>query len=228
MQDNEMQNGDAAGAETVQTEAGGVAISTPLRALSPLYFYLIVGMVFVADQMSKNWIKATLPGRGGEIPIIGDAFVLSLTYNHGGAWGVLPHGNSLFVIFASFAIVALTIAYHRMRHLELFVGTAFALALGGALGNLLDRLRFGSVVDFFYAKIINFPIFNVADSAITVGIFLLLIHFLRTAKDEKEVGKEVKKEVGKEEVGEEPNTNQARVGLEAGSEASSQANTQSS
>ncbi len=215
-----MQNGVAAEAETVQKKADRGAVVTPTRALSPLYFYLIVGMIFVADQMSKNWIKATLPGRGGEIPILGDAFVLSLTYNHGGAWGVLPHGNGLFVIFASFAIVALTIAYHRMRHLELFVGTAFALALGGALGNLLDRLRFGSVVDFFYVKIINFPIFNVADSAITVGIFLLLIHFLRTAKEEVEEVKEVKEvqEPGSESVStpaakqEEPSVTTTAVG----------------
>ena len=83
-----------------------------------------------------------------------------------------------------FAIVALLIAYHRMQRIELFVGTAFALALGGALGNLLDRLRFGSVIDFFNVKIINWPIFNVADSAITVGIILLLLHFVRTSREE--------------------------------------------
>ena len=148
------------------------------RALRPVAFYIIVLLVFVSDQASKAWISRTL-ATGGERPIIGDAFVLSLTHNHGGAWGVLPQGNALFIGFAAFAILALLAAYHRMQRIELFVGAAFALALGGALGNLLDRLRFGSVVDFFYVKIINFPIFNVADSAITVGILLLMIHFLR-------------------------------------------------
>lgn len=156
------------------------------RALRPVVFYLIVALVFVSDQASKAWIsKMLVPG--GERPVIGDAFVLSLTHNHGGAWGVLPQGNVLFIVFAAFAILALLAAYHRMRRIELFVGTAFALALGGALGNLLDRLRFGSVVDFFYVKIINFPIFNVADSAITIGIILLLIHFLRTPHTEETV-----------------------------------------
>lgn len=157
----------------------------PQRALRPVMFYLIVALVFFSDQISKAWIKDALPRRpNGEMPIIGDAFLLSLTHNHGGAWGVLPQGNYLFVVFAAFAIVALIIAYHRMQRIELLVGTAFALALGGAAGNLLDRLRYGSVVDFFYVKIINFPIFNVADSAITVGILLLFFHFLRTAREE--------------------------------------------
>ena len=156
-----------------------------VRELRPAMFYMIVALVFVSDQVSKAWIKNTLPARGGEMPVLGNAFLLSLTYNRGGAWSILPHGNNLFIAFAAFAIVALLIAYHRMKRIELFVGTAFALALGGALGNLLDRLRFGSVVDFFYVKIINFPIFNVADSAITIGIILLLLHFLRAPREEE-------------------------------------------
>ena len=63
-----------------------------------------------------------------------------------------------------------------MPYISLHVGTAFALALGGALGNLTDRLRYGYVVDFFHAKIINWPIFNIADSAISLGIVLLMLH----------------------------------------------------
>jgi signal peptidase II len=173
----------------LQTNQSEPAAATPshftVRELRPTMFYIIVVLVFVSDQLSKAWIKNMLPARGGEMPILGNAFLLSLTYNRGGAWGVLPQGNGLFIAFAAFAVIALLVAYHRMKRIELFVGTAFALALGGALGNLLDRLRFGSVVDFFYIKIINFPIFNVADSAITIGIFLLLIHFLRTAREEE-------------------------------------------
>jgi len=62
------------------------------------------------------------------------------------------------------------------------IAGAFALALGGAFGNLVDRLRFGYVVDFFDARIIHWPIFNVADSAISLSIVLLLIHFFRSAR----------------------------------------------
>ena len=156
----------------------------PVRALRPSMFYLIVALVFVSDQLSKMWVMKTLPAMGGERPIFGNAFMLTLAHNQGGAWGVMPHNGIIFILFAAVAIVALMVAYHRMQQIELFVGTAFALALGGAMGNLLDRLRFGSVVDFFNVNIIHWPIFNVADSAITVGIILLLLHFVRSPRED--------------------------------------------
>lgn len=155
----------------------------PIRALRPSLFYLIVALVFLSDQVSKAWILRMLAWEQSR-PILGDAFLLTLTRNTGGAWGLLPRGNALFIAFAVVAVVALLFAYHRMTRVELFVGTAFALALGGALGNLLDRLRYGFVVDFFDARIIRWPIFNIADSAISLGIVLLLIHFLRSAREE--------------------------------------------
>ena len=147
-------------------------------------FYLIVALVFASDQLSKWWVMKTLPAMGGERPIFGNAFLLTLAHNQGGAWGVMPHNGMVFILFAAVAIIALMVAYHRMPQIELFVGTAFALALGGAMGNLLDRLRFGSVVDFFNVNIIHFPIFNIADSAITTGIMLLLLHFARSSKED--------------------------------------------
>jgi len=159
--------------------------NSPSRALRPALFYLIVGVVFASDQLSKLWIQRTMIFSGASRPILGNAFLLTLTQNTGGAWGLLPKGNLLFIIFAVLAVAALLLAYHNMKTIDLFVGAAFALALGGALGNLLDRLRYGYVVDFFEARIIHWPIFNVADSAITLGIVLLLLHFLQSAREEK-------------------------------------------
>lgn len=151
----------------------------PQRGLRPSLFYLIVAIVFLSDQLSKRAIQRTL--QWGETErLFGDAFALTLTKNTGGAWGLLPQGNLLFILFAAVAIVALLFAYHRMPRVDLLVGAAFALALGGAVGNLLDRLRYGYVVDFFDARIIHWPIFNIADSAITLGIVLLLLHFLQS------------------------------------------------
>lgn len=158
---------------------------TAPRALGPATFYVIVLTVFAADQMTKAWMQKTLFWEQSR-PIFGESFLLTLTRNTGGAWGMLPHGNSLFIGFAIAAVFALLFAYYRMAKVELFVGAAFALALGGALGNLLDRLRYGYVVDFFEARIIHWPIFNVADSAITLGIVLLLWHFFRAARTEEE------------------------------------------
>jgi signal peptidase II len=153
------------------------------RALRPGMFYAIALLVFLADQVSKLWIQNTMVW-GQSRPILPGVFALTLTQNTGGAWGLLPQGNGLFIGFAIVAVVALLLAYHRLTRLELPVGTAFALALGGALGNLLDRLRYGYVVDFFDAQIFRWPIFNIADSAISLGIGLLLLHFLLTARAE--------------------------------------------
>jgi len=156
---------------------------TSPAGLRPAYFYGIVLMVFAADQISKALVLRTM-AFGEYRSVIGNSFLLSLTQNTGGAWGLGPSKNWMFAAFAAVAIVALIIAYHRVARGELLVATAFALALGGATGNLLDRLRYGYVVDFFYAKIIHWPIFNIADSAISVGIGLLIVHYLLSMRAE--------------------------------------------
>ena len=164
------------------TDAMPERTSTP-GGLRPLYFYLIVILVFVTDQVSKAMIQRTLTF-GEYRHVFGASFMLTLTQNTGGAWGLLPSGNRVFVVFAAVAIVALLYAYHRIARGDLLVGSAFALALGGAMGNLLDRIRYGYVVDFFDVRIIHWPIFNVADSAISLGIVLLLLHYIRSMRAE--------------------------------------------
>ena len=153
------------------------ASETAKSGLRPLYFYLIVILVFITDQASKAMIQRNMYF-GENHNLIGNSFMLTLTQNTGGAWGILPAGNKVFVWFAAIAIVALLLAYHRIARGDLLVGSAFALALGGAIGNLTDRLRYGYVVDFFDVRIIHWPIFNVADSAISLGIVLLMIQYL--------------------------------------------------
>ena len=155
----------------------------PGGGLRPIYFYLIVILVFVSDQASKALIQRTLMF-GEYRQVFGSSFMLTLTQNTGGAWGLLPSGNKIFVAFAAVAIVSLLYAYHRIARNDLLVASAFALALGGAIGNLTDRLRYGYVVDFFDVRIIHWPIFNVADSAISLGIVLLLAHYLRSMRAE--------------------------------------------
>jgi signal peptidase II len=153
------------------------------HALRPAIFYMVALMVFAADQITKSVMQKRL-ALGESIQILGDGFRFTLAHNTGGAWGLLPAGNRFFVLFAVLAAICIALSYHRMRRMELTMAAAFALALGGATGNLLDRLRFGYVVDFFHAKIINWPIFNVADSSITIGICLLVLHFFRSAREE--------------------------------------------
>ena len=151
--------------------------------LRPAFFYTIVLMIFASDQLSKAWITHSMAWSESR-SIIGANVMLTLTRNTGGAWGVMPSGNHIFTVFAAIAIVALLYAYHKIARNDLLVASAFSLALGGAVGNLLDRLRFGYVVDFFDVRIIRWPIFNVADSAITVAVVLLLLHYAFSVREE--------------------------------------------
>jgi signal peptidase II len=160
-----------------------------MRAVHPIAFYATAALIFASDQLAKTMVSRQVAWeQSTPVPIPGLSAVLNitLTHNPGGAWGLGQHRNAAFVLLACVAAVALVFAFHRMARLPLLVGTALSLALGGALGNLVDRLRFGYVVDFFelHLQRHQFPIFNIADSAITLGIVMLLIHFVRPGLDD--------------------------------------------
>jgi signal peptidase II len=154
----------------------------------PLTFYAITLTVLLADQVTKAAVLKSIPLHATR-PALGDFMVLTHTRNTGGAFSILPAGNTVFIVIAFFAVLALVYAYHRYQRSHLLVSAALALALGGAVGNVIDRVRYGNVVDFFDLHLWTgrnvWPIFNVADSAITVGIVLLALHFL-FAKDPAE------------------------------------------
>lgn len=137
-------------------------------------FYAIALIVLASDQFTKLWALRHLSGNG--VPVLGSVLVLSLTNNTGGAFGLFPAKNGIFIAIAIIAIIALIYSFHRLRPSNLLVNAALALALGGAAGNLVDRVRLHYVVDFFYLKF--WPVFNVADSAISLGIILLAIYFI--------------------------------------------------
>lgn len=150
--------------------------------MKPVRFYFLAVLIVVIDQLTKWNIQARLPYGNTPVPAVGRFLFLTHTHNTGGAFSLFQAGNVIFIVIASLAIIALVVAYQRMRKSDLVVTTALALALGGAIGNLIDRVRFGYVVDFFDIQAGTgrsvWPIFNVADSAITVGIVLLAVHFV--------------------------------------------------
>lgn len=133
-------------------------------------FYMIAVVVVIADQISKWAVMSTVP-MGSSLPVLGPLLALTPTYNTGGAFSLLQTRNSVFIVVAVAAIVALSLAFHRYQRGNLAVSAALTLAMGGAVGNVIDRIRFGHVQDFFDIHV--WPIFNVADSAIVVGIVLL-------------------------------------------------------
>jgi len=147
-------------------------------------FYLVALATVALDQAAKAWIVSHLR-LGQSLPILPGCFDLTLVLNPGAAFGLLaglPAGvrQPLFVAIA-IAAAGLIVCY---RHWSLrdhpLASTAMALILGGALGNLLDRLRYGMVVDFLdvYLGPHHWPAFNVADSAISVGVGLMFLDAL--------------------------------------------------
>ena len=135
---------------------------------------LVVGIVAL-DQLTKAWVVATLAD--GPQSIVGDTIELRLSRNPGGAFSVLTSFTPLLAVLAVIVAVVLVRVAHRMTDPVTVV--ALSLVLGGAIGNLLDRLfrspgfLRGEVVDFI--RLGSFPSFNVADSAITIGALLLIV-----------------------------------------------------
>lgn len=147
--------------------------------------YLILGIVtvvsIVVDQITKNAIHTKF--RWGEsIPIINGLFSLTYVRNSGAAFGMLHAAPSYFrePFFILVPIVAMAIigfVYYRLKEDQTLTALSLSLIFSGAIGNLIDRLRFGYVIDFldFYVKDYHWPAFNVADSCIVVGVSILFI-----------------------------------------------------
>ena len=138
--------------------------------MRPLGFYLTLIVVILSDQFTKWSITQSMPVNTSR-PVLGKVLSLTHTWNTGGAFSLFQARNGVFIVVAGIAALALIVTYHKYQRNNLAISAALALALGGAIGNLIDRVRFGHVIDFFDIHV--WPVFNVADSAITVGILIL-------------------------------------------------------
>lgn len=144
----------------------------------------IAGAIIMIDQATKAVILKQLP-LYHSIAVVPGFFNLTHIHNPGGAFGFMSQQSSqvrnlLFLFISSLAICFIFYFYKNTPKTHPLLAAGFALILGGAFGNLIDRVRFGKVVDFldFYIGNYHWPAFNVADSAITVGVGIFLIHLL--------------------------------------------------
>jgi len=142
-------------------------------------------LVILFDRLSKNWIVHRIRP-GYDIPIIPGVFRLSHVLNTGAAFSLLENmnPNAVRIGLISFSVIAAIIVFvllWRTGRTITLTSVALALILGGALGNLYDRIRFHHVVDFLAVRIYhyNWPDFNVADSCIVIGACLLLLEIFR-------------------------------------------------
>ncbi len=163
-------------AETVIAEP-----ATPGRMQGPTAYSLGIAVI-LADQLVKQWILY-----GFQLPVLGSVqvlgpFHLTMVWNQGVSFGLF-RGEAEWVRWAlaafSFGVAGFLAVWARRVDRPL-LGVAIGLVMGGAIGNLIDRVRFGMVADFIDFKALGFPwVFNIADSAISVGVVLLLLDSLR-------------------------------------------------
>ncbi|MFH0855706.1 MAG: signal peptidase II [Candidatus Omnitrophota bacterium] len=134
-----------------------------------MLIFVIVFSILALDQISKFFVSAKIQ-LNDTLPVIKGVFGLSLIHNRGAAFGIFKNQVYLFIVTSLAAVVLIYFGLKDNRHNKYYV-VSLSLILAGALGNLIDRVRFGYVIDFLNFYI--WPVFNVADSAVTVGAVLL-------------------------------------------------------
>lgn len=153
------------------------------RARWPVFLGLAAGVV-VADQLTKAWLVSFL-SPGERVEVVGDYVRLIHTQNTGALFGLF-RDQAMFFAIVSIGVVGAIVWFHHTSGRNTLLSVALGLLLGGALGNMADRFRIGYVIDFVDIGLggLRFYTFNVADSAISLAILLLLISAFMPGRDE--------------------------------------------
>ncbi|MFH1502160.1 MAG: signal peptidase II [Candidatus Eisenbacteria bacterium] len=135
--------------------------------------------ITVLDQVVKKVVTSVME-LGQSVDLIGTVVRFTRTSNTGAAFGMMRGRSFLFIIVSSAAVVAISAFSRQIARQRTWEQAAFGLILGGAVGNLIDRIRLGAVIDFINIGVgdLRWPYFNVADSAITIGVVILAFHLL--------------------------------------------------
>lgn len=151
-----------------------------------IFVYLLLSAVIVGiDQWVKLWTVSTFE-LGESQSVISNIFSLTYIRNTGAAWSLLEGKMWFFTIVTVIAVIAVLYFLIKNLHGSKWFTVGLSLVLAGALGNFIDRVRLGYVVDMFQTDFINFPIFNVADMSLVIGVICIFIYIIL---DEKEKGK---------------------------------------
>ncbi|MDR1014387.1 MAG: signal peptidase II [Coriobacteriales bacterium] len=158
-----------------------------VRTVSLVVFAVGACMVVVLDRVTKSLAEAALSG-GGAQPFLPGIIDFRLVYNTGAAWGMFEGARALFLVIALVALAAMLLYLLSARRHALLELLGLALVAGGAVGNAIDRAQSGRVVDFIHPLFVEFPLFNLADSAITVGAVLFVAYLLFGGRGAEGVG----------------------------------------
>jgi signal peptidase II len=146
-------------------------------------FLLIAAIVVVADQLTKSWIRANLlPGES--LPEIGPLIITHIG-NTGSAFGLFTDQAFLLTLIAIGGLVVILFFFRHLPKSTVLSSITLGLVFGGAVGNLIDRIRIGHVTDFIYVRLwgdVYWPAFNIADASISIGVIVLAIYLLIVLK----------------------------------------------
>lgn len=157
-----------------------------------MYIYYLVAVIIVALDQWTKWLVVNNMELGERIPLLEPTFALLSHRNRGAAWGMLEGQIWLFSIVTIIVIAGILYYFHKEAKGKPLFQLSLMIILGGAIGNFIDRLFRGEVVDFIDVLIpimnYDFPIFNIADAALTIGVVMVMIVLFLEEKREKKTG----------------------------------------
>lgn len=155
------------------------------KKISILIMVCILIFIIIADLITKYYTV------GINQELIPGFIKIFYTQNTGAAWSIFSGSQVALIIISVIAVILITsYSIFQKTTVSKFLYISFGFILGGALGNLLDRITYGYVRDFIKLEFMNFPVFNIADAALTIGVILMCIYFIITGiKEGKKNGK---------------------------------------
>ncbi|WP_174733858.1 signal peptidase II [Mesobacillus harenae] len=152
-----------------------------------MFYYIIALVVILLDQVTK-WLIVKRMALGDSIQVIENFLYITSHRNRGAAWGILQGQMWFFYIVTVIVIIGIIYYIQTAVKGKWLLGISLGLMLGGAIGNFIDRVYRKEVVDFINTYIFgyNFPIFNIADSALVIGVGLLMVQMIQEERQMKE------------------------------------------
>ena len=142
-----------------------------------LLWILIIAASVLLDQVSKILVVSNM-AYNQSIVLIKNILSLHYIHNEGAAFGMLSDHRWIFMVVTAASLIAMPIILYRYRKLHVLFGISLSLFIGGAIGNMIDRIFLGYVVDFFEFTFINFAIFNVADICVVCGAAIMMVYVI--------------------------------------------------
>jgi signal peptidase II len=152
------------------------AVSQKSLYIRRLLAILAVGLLAAADQLTKFIIRGTFSLHESH-PVIDGVFSITYIRNEGIAWGMFQGGRIVFLVVTVLVLVFCFVIYNKIAGKKKFTPLRICMVflVAGSIGNMIDRIELGYVVDFFYFELIDFPVFNVADIYVTVSMIVLIL-----------------------------------------------------